>query len=86
MLLNIEVETNTFMIDVDDDVNGDFTIWIDPHLVDVTQPIPFIVNGREVIVQVTPSEMSLWESTLKHGDPSFAYVAKVLYSQLCAAD
>ena len=66
-------------------VNGDFSILVNPRLVDVSRPVHITTPEGEFDVMVNPSEETLRESIRKTGDPFLAWVAEIPYSQLTAA-
>ena len=65
-----------------ENVNGDFSILIHPSLIDVSQPVHFIIPEGEVVVTVNPSEETLRNSIRETGDPCLAWVAEIPYSLL----
>ena len=68
-----------------EDVNGDFSILVNPRLVDVSRPVHITTPEGEFDVTVIPSEETLRESIRKTGDPFLAWVAEIPYSLLKAA-
>ena len=75
-------ETNTLTVTPDGEVNGDFAILFDPYLVDVSEPVRIVTPKGTFTVEVSPSEEEIRQSVYGRGDPSFAYVGRILYSQL----
>ena len=68
-----------------EDVNGDFSILVNPRLVDVSRPVHITTPEGEFDVTVIPSGETLRESIRKTGDPFLAWVAEIPYSLLKAA-
>ena len=66
-------------------VNGDFSILVNPRLIDVSRPVHITTPEGEFDVTVNPSEETLRESIRKTGDPFLDWVAEIPYSQLTAA-
>ncbi len=66
-------------------VNGDFSILVNPRLIDVSRLVHITTPEGEFDVTVNPSEETLRESIRKTGDPFLAWVAEIPYSQLTAA-
>ncbi len=66
-------------------VSGDFSILVNPRLIDVSRPVRVTTPEGEFDVTVNPSEETLRESIRKTGDPFLAWVAEIPYSLLTAA-
>ena len=69
-----------------EDVNGDFSILINPALLDVSRPIQIITPEGEYEVRVNPSRETTYASILETGDPELAWVAEIPYSSLSESD
>ena len=74
-------DRNTVVVNPEN-VNGDFSILVNPTLMDVSQPIHFVTPEGDFDVWVYPSEETLRASMLKTGDPALAWVAEIPYSLL----
>ena len=72
---------NTILIKPEN-VNGDFSILVNPALLDVSLPIRIVTPEGEFDVQVNPSLETLRASILETGDPNLAWVAEIPYSML----
>ena len=81
VIQGIQAGDNTLMIKTDG-VNGDFSILINPCMVDVSEPIHIMTDTGNYTVKVNPSEEILRESIRETGDPSLAWVAEIPYSLL----
>ena len=66
-------------------VSGDFSILVNPRLIDVSRPVHITTPEGEFDVMVNPSEETLRESIRKTGDPFLAWAAEIPYSLLTAA-
>ena len=64
------------------ELNGDFSILVNPRMLDVSKPIRISTPEGEFTVQVNPSMETLQNSIIETGDPSLAWVAEIPYSQL----
>ena len=65
-----------------ENVNGDFSILVNPILLDVSRPIRIVTPEGEYEVHVRPSEETLLSSMKKTGDPLLAWVAEIPYSMI----
>ena len=64
------------------ELNGDFSILVNPWILDVSKPIRISTPNGEFTVKVNPSMETLQKSIRETGDPSLAWVAEIPYSQL----
>ena len=74
---------NTVEIEAEN-VNGDFSILVNPALLDVSRPIRIKTGDGLYAVQVNPSRETLLSSVRETGDPGLAWVAEIPYSLLRA--
>ena len=65
-----------------ENVEGDFSILVNPALVDVSEPIHIETPDGEFEVHVNPSEETIRSSIRETGDPYLAWVAEIPYSSL----
>jgi len=63
-------------------VNGDFSILVNPLLMDLTRPITVITPDGQYTVQVSPDEDIIRKSIEETGDSHLAYAAVIRYSKL----
>ncbi|MCR5371594.1 MAG: hypothetical protein K6E83_12890 [Clostridium sp.] len=63
-------------------LNGDFSILVNPRMLDVSEPIHISTPDGEFTVKVNPSAAVLDDALRETGDPSLAWVAEIPYSQL----
>ena len=68
-----------------ENVSGDFSILVNPALLDVSRPMRFITPEGEFEVRVNPSRETMYASIRETGDPSLAWVAEIPYSSLSAS-
>ena len=61
---------------------GEFDIYLNEDMIDFAKPVTFVVDGREISVDVKPSLEILRATTLERGDWNYQFEAKVSYSQL----
>ena len=78
-------EDNTITL-YPEDVSGDFSILVNPTLLDVSRPIQIITPEGEYGVRVNPSRETMLASILETGDPALAWVAEIPYSSLSASN
>ncbi len=69
-----------------EDVSGNFSILVNPALLDVSRPIQIITPEGEYGVRVNPSRKTMFASVLETGDPTLAWVAEIPYSSLSASN
>ena len=74
-------EDNSLVIQPED-VNGDFSILVNPQLLDVSKSIHIRTPEGEYSVEVNPSPEILAASLRITGDPELAWVAEIPYSLL----
>ena len=74
-------ENNTLTV-TPEKVNGDFSILVNPVLMDVSRPISIVTPEGTFEVHVNPSMETMLSSMLETGDPELAWVAEIPYSQL----
>ena len=72
---------NTIKI-VPENVKGDFSILVNPTLLDVSKPIWIKTPDGTIEVHVNPSWDTMLSSMRETGDPSLAWVAEIPYSVL----
>ena len=77
----LDAENNTIRVNPEN-VNGDFSILVNPALLDVENPIHIITPEGEFEVLVHPSEETMLASILETGDPTLAWAAEIPYSLL----
>ena len=73
--IEISVQDNTFSIV---QAQGDFRIWIDPKIIDVTQPV-VVKNGDDILFsgRISLDLRMIARSILLHNDPERIYVASI---------
>ena len=69
-----------------EDVSGDFSILVNPALLDVSRPIQIMTPEGGYEVRVNPSRETMYASIRETGDPSLAWVAEIPYSSLSASN
>ena len=74
--------SNTYTVEPDGAVNGDFAILFLSGMVDTGRPVTVITPEGEYTLQVNPSEELVRESFLERADPDMVCVGKILYSEL----
>ncbi len=77
----VSTEDNTVTLSMEN-VSGDFSILVNPFLLDVSRPIRIVTDEGEFEVHVNPSEETLISSIKQTGDPMLAWVAEIPYSML----
>ena len=77
-----DADTNSYMISVDEEPNGDFTILLDPRMVDFSRPVNFLCEKGEFARSFTPSKEMIDASIRESGDPQMLYAASIRYSEL----
>ncbi len=65
-----------------DGLNGDFSILVNPRMLDVSRPIRISTPDGEFTVRVNPSSATLRSALRETGDPALAWVAEIPYSLL----
>ncbi|MBO7662600.1 MAG: hypothetical protein J6U01_04450 [Clostridia bacterium] len=81
VIQGIQIDEHTLVIKTDG-VKDDFSILINPCLVDVSEPIHITTNAGEYTVKVNPSAEILRQSIRETGDPSLGWVAEIPYTLL----
>ena len=74
--------SNTYTVEPDADVNGDFFILVSPRLADVSRPVGISTPKGDFTVMIQPSEEVLTWSIYTTGDPEMASVAAISYDEL----
>ena len=74
--------SNTYTVEPDADVNGDFFILVSPRLADVSRPVGISTPKGDFTVMIQPSEEVLTWSIYTTGDPEMACVAAISYDEL----
>ena len=82
ILADFDAGSNTFTLNPSDDVNGDFSILINPHMVDFSQPVNFVTPSGIKTLELSPDPEMIRESIAETGDENLAWAQKVSYSQL----
>ncbi|MCH2022590.1 MAG: hypothetical protein MK207_08950 [Saprospiraceae bacterium] len=73
--IEVSFDNNTFIIHQSDE---DFTIWIDPKLVDISKKVIIINNSKEIYNQlVAPNINSIAKSIMMKNDPELIYIAEI---------
>ena len=72
----IEIDTSEF--------EGEFDIYLNEDMIDFSRPVTFLINGREISVEVKPSLEILKATTLERGDKNYQFEAKVSSGELLA--
>lgn len=75
-------DSNTYTVEPDDAVNGDFEILFLAGMVDTGRPVTVITPEGEYTLQVNPSEELAVSSFLERADPDMVCVGKIRYSEL----
>ena len=75
-------ETNTYTVEPDESVSGDFAILFLSGMADTGRPVKVVTPRGEYSLQVNPSEEMMRESFLERMDPNMICVGKILYSEL----
>lgn len=76
--IEISVRDNAFSIV---EAQGDFRIWIDPKIIDVTRPV-VVQKGKDILFsrKVVPVLRVVARSILEYNDPERIYVASIKVS------
>ena len=75
-------ETNTYTVEPDESVSGDFAILFLSGMADTGRTVKVVTPRGEYSLQVNPSEEMMRESFLERMDPNMICVGKILYSEL----
>ena len=62
------------------DVNGEFSMFLNEYMVDFTQPVTFTVNGAEYTFDLDPNYAILEATTYDRGDPNYQFEAMVTFT------
>ena len=81
IVASIDSDNNTVTV-TPENVNGDFSILVNPTLLDVSQPIHIETPDGSFEVMVHPSEETMLASLMETGDPFLTWVAEIPYSLL----
>ena len=68
---------NVFEIQTSEDMEGEFSMYLNGYMADLSRPVTFIVNGVETTLTLEPSRAILEETTADRGDPWYQFEAKV---------
>ena len=79
---SFDVDANAFTLNPSDDVAGDFSILINPRMVDVSRPVTFVTPKGSFTVKITADPKTLEASLREVTDPYLAWVQEVSYQQL----
>ena len=73
--IEVSVQNNTYSIV---EAQGDFRIWIDPKLVDLTQPI-VVQKGNDIFFsgKIVPDLRIIAQSIIQYNDPERVYVSSI---------
>ena len=73
--IEVSVQNNIFSIV---EAKGNFRIWIDPKIVDITKPV-VVKKGNDILFsgEVVPDLRYMSKSILQHNDPDRIYVASI---------
>lgn len=72
---------NRFIVDTQN-VNGEFSMFLNEHMVDFSAPVTFVVGGEETALTLTPDMTILMATTLDRGDPWYQFEAMVTFKEL----
>ena len=67
---------NTVTIETEG-VNGPFSVLLNEEMIDFSEPVTFVLNGKSGSAQITPLRSVLEETTAERGDPAFQFEAEV---------
>ena len=82
---SFDAATNTFKLNPSN-VAGDFSVLINPHMVDVSRPVTFETPKGTFTVNVTADAKVTEASLLEVTDPYLAWVQEVSYQQLGSSE
>ena len=82
IVASFDAETNTFTLKPDDDVAGDFSVLINPRMVDVTRPVTFDTPQGNYTLKAAADAKVVEASLREVSDPYLAWVQEVSYQQL----
>lgn len=83
---SFDADTNTFTLDPSDDVAGDFQILINPHMVDVSEPVTFVTPKGTFTMDVEADQTVVEDSLREVTDPYLAWVQEVSYEELDSSE
>ncbi len=83
---SFDAATNTFTLDPSDDVAGDFQILINPHMVDVSEPVTFVTPKGTFTMDVEADQTVVEDSLREVTDPYLAWVQEVSYEELDSSE
>lgn len=81
IVARMDDEENTLTVNAEN-VNGDFSILVNPALMDVSRPLGIITPEGRFEVYVNPSRETALASMQETGDPALAWVAEIPCSLL----
>ena len=70
-------ESNTFTVTPSEDFASEYSILINPRLVDVSRPVRIVTPEGERTVEVAPDREILEASLRETGDPYLAWVQEI---------
>ncbi|MBP3894812.1 MAG: hypothetical protein J6D34_12335 [Atopobiaceae bacterium] len=79
---SFDAATNTFTLDPSADVSGDFSVLINPRMVDVSRPVTFATPKGTFTLPVEPDAETVESSLREVTDPYLAWVQEVSYAGL----
>ena len=79
---SFDPETNTVTVTPSEEVNGDFSILINPFIMDPSQPVRFETPKGTFTVQIEKDEEMAYTLVSATGDPQLAGVARISYAEL----
>ena len=82
---SFNAETNTFVLHPSSDLAGDFSILINPRMVDVSRPVTFETPKGSFTITVAADAAALEDSLREVNDPFLAWVQEISYAKLVAA-
>ena len=83
---SFDVQNNAFTLSPSDEVNGDFQVLINPHMVDVARPVTFNTPKGSFTVDVAADAQIVEASLREVSDPFLAWVQAISYQQLISSD
>lgn len=86
IVASFDAESNTFTLNPSDDVAGDFSVLVNPRMVDVTRPVVFATPKGNFTVTVAADPAVMEASLREVCDPFLAWVQEVSYQQLLSSE
>ena len=86
LVVSFDADSNTFTVDIREELNGDFSILLRPSMVDFSRPVRVVYQGRQAEVTVEPDEALMKRTAEDTLDPEMASAAEISFGSLGLKD